>query len=188
MIYLELFLAFCYTSLFGFGGGYAMLPLIENVTVKHFGWLSAQEFLNLVTISQITPGPVLINSATFVGGKTAGFLGVLCATAGSILPSSVIMIFIAVIYYKYRNLESFKKMLSILRIAAVGLIAAAALTIISSVLIKGPLLELPSYDLLAFVLFSGCLFLLRKFKVNPILLILISGGVSAGFYAAGNFI
>ena len=100
MIYLQLFLSFLQVGMFSFGGGYAALPLIQGQVVKTHSWLSMSEFTDLITISQMTPGPIAVNSATFVGEKIAGIPGALCATAGYILPSCIIVTVIAKIYLK----------------------------------------------------------------------------------------
>ena len=96
MIYLQLFLSFLQVGMFSFGGGYAALPLIQGQVVKTHSWLSMSEFTDLITISQMTPGPIAVNSATFVGEKIAGILGALCATAGYILLSCIIVTVIGV--------------------------------------------------------------------------------------------
>ena len=98
MIYLQLFLSFLRIGLFSFGGGYAAMPLIQEQVVTSHHWLSMGEFTDLITISQMTPGPIAINSATFVGIKIAGIPGALVATMGCILPSCVIVIVIARLY------------------------------------------------------------------------------------------
>ena len=105
MIYLQLFLSFLQVGMFSFGGGYAALPLIQGQVVKTHSWLSMSEFTDLITISQMTPGPIAVNSATFVGEKITGIPGALCATAGYILPSCIIVTVIAKIYQKWRNME-----------------------------------------------------------------------------------
>lgn len=90
MIYLQLFLSFLQIGMFSFGGGYAAMPLIQGQVVTTHGWLTMSEFTDLITISQITPGPIAVNSATFVGLKIAGIPGAVVATAGCILPSCII--------------------------------------------------------------------------------------------------
>ena len=105
MIYLELFLSFLQIGLFSFGGGYAAMPLIQGQVVNGHHWLSMTEFTDLITISQMTPGPIAVNSATFVGIKIAGIPGALIATLGCILPSCIIVTLIASLYLKYRNLS-----------------------------------------------------------------------------------
>ena len=105
MIYLQLFLSFLQIGLFSFGGGYAAMPLIQGQVVTTHQWLSMSEFTDLITISQMTPGPIAVNSATFVGIKIAGIGGAFAATAGCILPSCIIVTVIARLYLKYRNMD-----------------------------------------------------------------------------------
>ena len=105
MIYLQLFLSFLQIGMFSFGGGYAAMPLIQGQVVTLHGWLTMSEFTDLITISQMTPGPIAVNSATFVGMKIAGIPGAVVATAGCILPSCIIVTILARLYLKYRNLD-----------------------------------------------------------------------------------
>ena len=101
MIYLELFLSFLQIGLFSFGGGYAAMPLIQGQVVNGHHWLSMTEFTDLITISQMTPGPIAVNSATFVGIRIAGIPGALVATLGCILPSCLIVTLIASFYFHH---------------------------------------------------------------------------------------
>ena len=105
MIYLQLFLSFLQIGMFSFGGGYAAMPLIQGQVVTLHGWLTMSEFTDLITISQMTPGPIAVNSATFVGMKIAGIPGAVVATAGCILPSCILVTILARLYLKYRNLD-----------------------------------------------------------------------------------
>jgi len=105
MIYFQLFLSFLQIGAFSFGGGYAAMPLIQNQVVTLHGWLNLAEFTDLVTISQMTPGPIAINAATFVGTRIAGTPGALAATIGCVLPSCILVTLLAKIYLKYRNLS-----------------------------------------------------------------------------------
>ena len=105
MILLKLFLSFLQIGAFSFGGGYAAMPLIQAQVVIKYGWLTMEEFTNLITIAEMTPGPIAVNSATFVGTKIAGVPGALVATMGCILPSCIIVTLIASLYLKYRNLS-----------------------------------------------------------------------------------
>ncbi len=100
MIYLQLFLSFLQIGMFSFGGGYAAMPLIQGQVVTLHGWLTMSEFTDLITISQMTPGPIAVNSATFVGMKIAGIPGAVVATAGCILPSCIIVTILARLYLK----------------------------------------------------------------------------------------
>lgn len=125
MIYLQLFLSFLQIGAFSFGGGYAAMPLIQSQVVDHHGWLTMQEFTDLITISQMTPGPIAVNSATFVGIQIAGPLGALVATLGCILPSCIFVTALAYIYMKYRKMSLLQGILGSLRPAVVSLIAIA---------------------------------------------------------------
>ena len=125
MIYIQLFLSFFQISLFSFGGGYAALPLIQGQVVNVHHWLSMTEFTDLITISQMTPGPIAVNSATFVGIKIAGVPGAFVATLGCILPSCIIVTLIAKLYLKYRNMAVLQGVLASLRPAVVALIEEA---------------------------------------------------------------
>ena len=130
MIYLQLFLSFLQVGMFSFGGGYAAMPLIQGQVVTGHHWLSMSEFTDLITISQMTPGPIAVNSATFVGIKIAGIPGALAATFGCILPSCIIVTVIAKLYLKYRSMEVLQGVLGSLRPAVVAMIAAAGISIL----------------------------------------------------------
>ncbi len=105
MIYLQLFWSFFQVGLFSIGGGYASMPLIQSQVVNLHHWLTLTEFTDLITISQMTPGPIAINSATFVGIRLAGFAGAIVATIGCILPACIIVSILALLYFKYKNLS-----------------------------------------------------------------------------------
>ena len=115
MIYLQLLLSFLQIGLFSFGGGYAAMPLIQEQIVDIHGWLDMEQFTDLITISQMTPGPIAINSATFVGIRIAGISGALVASAGCILPSCVIVVLLAKLYLKYENMDVLQSVLNSLR-------------------------------------------------------------------------
>lgn len=132
MIYLQLFLSFLQIGMFSFGGGYAAMPLIQGQVVTTHGWLTMSEFTDLITISQITPGPIAVNSATFVGLKIAGIPGAVVATVGCILPSCIIVTILARLYLKYRNLDLLQGVLRSLRPAVVAMIASAGILILKN--------------------------------------------------------
>ena len=132
MIYLKLFLSFLQIGLFSFGGGYAAMPLIQEQVVTQHGWLTMTEFTDLITISQMTPGPIAINAATFVGSKIAGVPGSVAATCGCILPSCIIVTLIAWFYLRYKKMKMFQSVLESLRPAVVALIASAGIAILHS--------------------------------------------------------
>ena len=129
MIYLQLFLSFLQIGAFSFGGGYAAMPLIQNQVVQLHPWLSQSEFTDLITISQMTPGPIAVNSATFVGTRIAGMPGALAATAGCVLPSCILVTLLAKIYLKYRNLSLLQGVLKSLRPAVIAMIAVGILLV-----------------------------------------------------------
>ncbi|WP_313579846.1 chromate transporter [Lacrimispora sp.] len=176
MIYLQLFLSFLQIGAFSFGGGYAAMPLIQSQIVSHHKWLSMTEFTDLITISQMTPGPIAVNSATFVGIKIAGIPGAMIATAGCILPSCIIITLIAKFYFKYREMTVLQSVLNSLRPAVVAMVAAAGISILQSAFWGGNLtvnLACTRWSLI--IIFGICIILLQKFKMNPIWVMLLAG-------------
>ena len=183
MLYLELFLTFFQIGLFGFGGGYAMLSMIQGEVVTSHDWLSAAEFTDIVAISQMTPGPIGINSATYVGYTAVinagyshawGILGSVIATFALVLPSFILMIAISKFFLKYQKHPMVEAVFRGLRPAVVGLLAAAALVLITTE-------NFGSYQTDKYQFFISILIFLvafigtRKFKVNPILMIALCG-------------
>jgi chromate transporter len=130
MILLTLFWSFFQIGLFSIGGGYAALPLIQNQVVELQGWLTMSEFADVVTISQMTPGPIALNAASFIGIRIAGIPGAIVATIGCITPSVIISLLLAYLYYKYRNLAVIQGAMNGLRPAVVGLITSAGLSLV----------------------------------------------------------
>lgn len=176
MIYLQLFLSFLQIGLFSFGGGYAAMPLIQNQVVAVHGWLSVQEFTDLITISQMTPGPIAVNSATFVGTKIAGTLGALVATAGCILPSCLLVTGLAYIYLKYRKLTVLQGILESLRPAVVAMIATAGLTILVTAFWgTAGTGRIDTVKIEMMVIFAAALWLLKGRNWNPILVMVLCG-------------
>lgn len=129
-IYLQLFFSFLKVGALSFGGGYATMPFIQAEVVNKYHWLSMEDFTNLITISQMTPGPIAINSATFVGNQLAGIGGSIVATLGCICPACIIVTIIAHFYIKYRKLSLMENVLSVLRPAVVSMILVAGLYIL----------------------------------------------------------
>lgn len=175
MIYWELLLSFMQIGLFSIGGGYASMPLIQAQVVDKYHWLTMGEFADIITISQMTPGPVAINSATFVGMRIGGIAGAIVATLGCILPSCVIVLFLSFIYFKYRDVSVVQGVLGGLRPAVVALIGSAGLSILLMSFFGAnteSIYHLPfdKLDLIAIALFAICLILLRKTKKDPLLI------------------
>ena len=176
MIYLQLFISFLQIGMFSFGGGYAALPLIQGQVVTLHHWLSMEEFTDLITISQMTPGPIAVNSATFVGIKIAGIPGAAVATLGCILPSCVIVTLLAKLYLKYRNMGMLQGILGSLRPAVVAMIASAGISIlITAFWGSRSAISLPDTNWSLVVIFVISMILLRKFRKNPILVMVLAG-------------
>ena len=127
MIYLELFWSFFQIGLFSIGGGYAAMPLIQNQVVDIHPWLTMTQFADIMTIAEMTPGPIAINSATFVGIQVAGLPGAVIATVGCVFPSCVIVMTLAYIYYRFRGLNMVQGILAGLRPAVIAMIASAGI-------------------------------------------------------------
>lgn len=127
MIYFRLFYVFAKLGLFTYGGGYAIIALLLGI-LENYGWISASEFSKLVAISQITPGPIAINSATFVGYRVAGILGSFFATLGIFVPAFFITMIVSNFFYKIKDNEQFNSIMNALRVCAVALIASAVIT------------------------------------------------------------
>ncbi len=177
MIYLQLFWSFLQVGMFSVGGGYAAMPLIQNQVVDLHPWLTMNEFTDLVTIAEMTPGPIAINSATFVGMRICGVPGAITATLGCITPSLILVSLLAYIYYKYKGGKGVKSVLDCLRPAVVALIAGAGLSILSTVLFAGRSISLNTIDWIGAALFAAAFLALRRFKTSPILTMAACGAV-----------
>lgn len=178
MIYLKLFWSFFQVGILSFGGGYAALPQIQSQVFSN-GWLTQAEFLDVLAISEVTPGPIAINAATFVGTQVAGILGAVVSTAGCVAPSCIIVLTLAAVYYKFRTLGLFQQILSKLRPAVVAMIASAGISILITVVFSGSLPT--SFSNVDFIALAGTfigILLLRLFKPNPIFIILGFGLLS----------
>ena len=183
LLLLQLFYTFFKIGLFGFGGGYAMLSMIQGEVVTRYGWLSAQEFTDIVAISQMTPGPIGINSATYVGctsllnaGYThwMGIVGSATATFAVVLPSFLLMLTISKFFLKYQKHPVVESILSGLRPAVVGLLASAALVLMTAENFSSPREDLFSFAV-SCVIFLVAFVGTRRYKVNPILMIVLCG-------------
>ena len=175
MIYVQLFWSFIQIGLFSFGGGYAAMPLIQGQVVTTHGWLSMAEFTDLITISQMTPGPIAVNSATFVGLKIAGVSGAIVATLGCILPSCIIVTILAKLYLKYRKLDMLQGILHSLRPAVVAMIASSGVLILITAFWGNEQTTLLDTKWVMVGIFMFALLLLRKTKINPISVMIMAG-------------
>ena len=190
MILLKLFFAFIQVGLFSVGGGYAAIPLIQEQIVDIYGMMTLEEFSDLITVAEMTPGPISINSATFVGMRVAGIPGVIICSVGCIIPSFCICLILAHFYYKYRSVKGVQVVLSAMRPAVVALIASAGASILMLALFQSEIqnLVVENFMIVEFVIFAVALFLLRKFKMNAITIILGSGVVGTIVYTVINLI
>ncbi len=182
---LNLLISFLQIGVLSFGGGYAVIPLIQQYVVEQNGWLSMQEFTDIITISQMTPGPVAVNTSTFVGTRVAGLEGAIVATLGCIIPGVLIALLMFQFFTRRRESLVVNDVLQALKAASAGLICSAAATIlmltflgVSEITLQGM-----QFNLAACLVFALCLFGLRKFKLNPILVIALSG--VAGYFIHG---
>jgi chromate transporter len=166
MIWLQLFWVFFKIGLFGFGGGYTMVSMIRMEVVDEYQWMTAGEYADLLALSQMTPGPISINAATFVGFTQAGILGAVLATFSLCLPSLLLMAFVISLFFKYKESPYIKEPMALMTPVVAGLIISAALM----------MCDRESFtSVLSFVIFAGTVAAHYFFKVNPILLIVISG-------------
>lgn len=179
MIFLSLFFTFLQIGLFGFGGGYGMLSLIQSQTVTQHGWLTSAEFTNIVAISQMTPGPIGINSATYCGyaavrnagyGELMGVLGSGVATTALVLPSFVIMVLVCRVFMKYMHTAPVQSVFSGLRPAVVGLIGAAALMLMNTENFSSPS-QNPWQFWISVALFAATYIGTKVLKISPIRMI-----------------
>lgn len=189
-LYLNLLLSFMKIGLFSIGGGYAILPLIKEEVVDLNHWLTLSEYADVVTISQMTPGPIAINAATFVGTRLGGLPGALVATLGCILPSCIIVTLLAYFYMKYRSLAIVQGVLTGLRPAVVAMIATACVSILLLSFFGSDALPiaLSGFDLSSVLIFAVCLFVLMKFKPSPIYVMLGAGVVGICIYLVQKYV
>lgn len=175
MIYLQLFYTFFKIGLFGFGGGYAMLSMIQGEVVTQYGWVSSQEFTDIVAISQMTPGPIGINAATYVGFTTTGNIwGSIIATFAVVLPSFILMLTISKFFLKYQKHPTVESVFKGLRPAVVGLLASAALVLMNVENFGSPTKDTYTF-IISIIIFTAAFIGTKKYKINPILMIIACG-------------
>ena len=190
MLFLELFYTFFKIGLFSFGGGYGMLSVIQGEVVSRHGWLSAAEFTDIVAVSQMTPGPIGINSATYVGYTAVlnsgspewlAVIGSLVASLAVMLPSLVLMLVVSRFFMKHSKNRNVEAVFAALRPAVVGLIASAALLLMTKENFGSPV-ETPLQFGVSVTLFVAAFVAMKFFKVSPILILLLAGAFGGIFY------
>lgn len=182
----NLFLTFFKIGLFSIGGGYAIIPLIQEQVVDQAGWISEKLFTDIITISQMTPGPLAVNTSTFVGLQIGGIGGAVAATAGCVICGIVISLFLYRFFQKHQSSTYIFEILNGLKSASLGLIISAAATILllaffgTSTLRPEEMLSMLNWA--AVIIFLVMLLVLRRWKINPILIMLVSGVVGVVVY------
>ena len=178
---IELFYAFWQIGFFSIGGGYAIIPLIQEQVVEKYGWLTEKVFADIITISQMTPGPLAVNTSTFVGLKAAGLPGAAAATLGCIISGVVIALLLDSFFQKHSGSYYIPKILNSLKAASLGLImSAGAVILLLTFCGTSDYKAIQDLDVISVFLFLGAFFAMRKWKLNPILLMVICG-ILGGF-------
>ncbi len=188
MIFWQLFSSFFVIGLFGFGGGYGMLSLIQNTVIDKYGWISVADFTDIVAISQMTPGPIGINSATYIGytavtnagyGNAMAVAGSLLASFAVMLPSFILMLTVSIFFMRYSNHPAVRNVLRWLKPIVVGLLAAAVLSLLNKENFGDGDLQI----ILSVLLFAGALYMTYFKKQSPILIIILAGIVGGIIYS-----
>ena len=185
MILLELFITFFRIGLFTFGGGYAMLPLVQEAVVKK-GWMTNEQIVDFIAVSESTPGPFAINISTYVGNVTGGIIGGICATLGVVLPSFIVILIVAKCFDKFRKSKAVEGCMTGLKPAVIGMIGSAVVSIGLTVFFPSGLTTAVFTGISFYVslaIFAAALFFTLKKKISPIIIIASSAvvGIIAGF-------
>ena len=184
IILLELFWVFFQIGLFTFGGGYAMIPMMQDFIVDQKGWVSYEEIMNFIAISESTPGPFAINMATFVGTSQYGILGAIVATIAVILPSFIIILLIAKLFSNFSNNKYVRAALGGIRPIVIGLIVVVGISLLYSHALPNGIFGNVVIEWRYLILVAICLLIKFKFKkISPIYLILISAGLGLLLYS-----
>ena len=186
MILLRLFLAFFKIGLFSFGGGNAMLPLIYQ-SMQEFSQLDKSDFSNMVALSQVTPGPVAVNAATYIGLEAAGLPGAITATIGVCTPCFLIMLIVIRLLDKYRDSTLVEGAFVGIRPVTIGLLLAAVIFMMNDVLVKGPVVSAEMmdpgyYNLIPMGIFAVSILLISLVKMKPLHVMLLMGAAGAVIY------
>jgi len=181
MMYLELFWVFFQVGLFSIGGGYAAIPIIQDLAVTQKAWMTTIEFTELITIAEMTPGPITLNAATYIGNSQAGVGGAILASFSCVLPSIIIVSIVAFVYFKFSKLTAIQGTLKQLRPVIIGLIASSCLGMVINAFWGGiGNINISSTQWIAIATFGVCIFLLRykDLRMNPIFILAFSGAIA----------
>ena len=174
----DIFLSFIKIGLFAFGGAYAVIPLIEEEMVSNTKWMSFKEFSDLIAIDELTPGPIIINSSTFIGMKLAGIPGAIVATLSCIVPGCIIALILIKLYQKYKEIPVISEAIRILKCMSVALIFSVFIKMFVNAIFKDNIYSFISIDYLSLILMIISFFILKKYKTNPIFVMLACGFIT----------
>lgn len=175
---LEIFLNFMKIGVFAFGGAYAVIPLVEEQIVRNVGWMTFAEFSDLLAIDELTPGPIIINSSTFIGMKLAGLPGAILATLGVIIPGCLISLILIRLYQKYKDIPVITEAIKVLKCMSVALIFSVLLKMFISAAFPSGTVSIGNLDILKLVMIVASFLALKKFKLNPLIVMLACGTIS----------
>lgn len=175
---LNIFFAFVKIGALAFGGAYAAIPLVEQQVVDVLGWMSYDEFSNLLAIDEMTPGPIIVNAASFIGMKMGGIPGAIVATLGSIVPAAIIAFILITIYNRYNKLSWLKSVMQSLKCMAIALIFVTFLNIAMNSLFKNALISVGGFNIIGLVLIVIAFYLINKKKMAPIVVMLGCGVIN----------
>ena len=173
MIYIKLFLTFAFINILGFGNGLTMLPIFKEELVNTNNWITLGEFINMIPISQATPGPMVVNIATFTGVKTAGIFGGIISTIGVTITTAIVSLVLACLYKKNKEVLFVQELMNILRPITIALIAIAAISVMETTLFANN-----TADVMGFLIFAASLIAINKFKVNYVWVLLSCGVIN----------
>ena len=172
---LAIFLNFLKIGLFAFGGAYAVIPLIEEQMVTNTGWMTFQEFSDLVAIDELTPGPIIINSSTFIGMKLGGVAGALAATLACVIPGAIIALTLVYLYGKYKEIPVISEAIRVLKCMSVALIFSVLLKMFLNAVFPQGLKELSAINIPSLLMVIASFYVLKKYKTNPLYVMLVCG-------------
>lgn len=173
MIIVQIFFTFVLIGLMTYGGGYSVIPLVNELIVKKYAWLTSEMVADIVSISEMSPGPFSLNCATFVGTKIAGLPGAIVATVGFILPSFIIILILAYYYNKFHELPLIRQVFTVLNACIIGILISSSIELLKSSVFMGNLFG-GSIDIVALIIFIGSFLAIFKLKCNPVTIILAS--------------
>lgn len=185
---LQVFLSFMKIGALAFGGAYAAIPLVEKEVVLVQQWMSYEEFANLVAIDELTPGPIIVNAASFVGMHIAGIPGAIIATLGSIIPALVLALILVIIYKRYTKLSWLQTIINSLKCMAFALIFTTFISIASNSLFGSTQISFNNFNIFALIMVCFAFYFINRKKTSPVLVMLICGIINVIFYLLSSLI